>query len=111
MLFRKVIRTPGSREQRMTCALHHRGSRQGWLTMGVGQREGKTGEGDVESPLTARQGGSPPFPSLPGKLGHDLICKGGEAGIVACHISNKEYTTKGQRTRGFVRIQRWERFI
>lgn len=52
-----------------------------------------------------------PFPSLPGKLGRDLICKGGEAGIVACHISNKEYTTKGQRTRGFVRIQRWERFI
>lgn len=71
------------------------------------------------SPAAARLGAGWAFPSLPFPRnhghGHDLICKGGEAGTeaaaAACHISNKEHTTKGLRTQGFVRIQRWERFI
>lgn len=63
MLFRKVLRTSGQREQRIMRTLHHRGSRQGWLTMGGGEDWG--GGLGISPHSQAGRKPSLPFPSLP----------------------------------------------
>lgn len=76
----------------------HRGSRQGWLSDG-GRGSLRGGRLSHHSLAGRRQ------PSLPG---HDLICRGGEAGIQAhrgmLYFKQRIYN-KGRPMRGFVRIQ------
>lgn len=85
--------------------------------MGRGGAEG-SGVGFSSHSQAGRRPGLPPLPSPPSQnWGHNLVCEGEEAGteaLLRCALCFKQriYTTKGLgRPGGFVRIQRWERFI